>query len=62
MTDSIDINQLILEKHPNADKSILNRLRLLIEKHKLKWIIFEEEVTFVMKHICEDILPLVFQK
>jgi len=53
MTDSIDITQLILEKHPNADKSILNRLRLLIEKHNLKWILFEEEVTFVMKHICE---------
>jgi hypothetical protein len=34
MTDSIDITQLILEKHPNADKSILDRLGLLIEKHQ----------------------------
>jgi hypothetical protein len=53
MTDSLDITQLILEKHPNADKSILDRLRFLIEKHNLKWILFEEEVTFVMQHICE---------
>jgi hypothetical protein len=53
MTDSLDITQLILEKHPNADKSILDRLRLLIEKHNLKWIFFEQEVTFVMQHICE---------